>query len=129
MNSQDLINSLESLVKAEVGHSVFKKDVAPHFIGGESVMATGIIETDRVPLSVLNFLGAFKKVQETTALSCIRTAEWLEMQAADLRNKAATLNHQASQIPDDVKYAATFEREASSLNIFLSALRNPKPGG
>lgn len=96
-----------------------KKDVSCHHIG--------VIKTD-VPRPVENFLDAYKTVQEQTARQCLVVAEQLEAAAAELRNKAAILNHQAVQIPDDIRHSTTFEREARSLAETWKFVNPPRDG-
>lgn len=78
---------------------------------------------DRAPPAVVKFLDLFSSVQQQTARHCIELAEWFEAEAASLRNHSVVLNHQAQQIPDDLRQATTYEVNVRERMQFLAALK------
>jgi|SRR6185312_5209438 len=91
-----------------------RKDVTPHHIPQPQSVP---------PVAVQKFMTNFKREQESAAKHCIETAEWLERMADDLKRRAAILNHQATQIPDDILHAVEEEQNTTDLLNFLSSLR------
>lgn len=92
-------------------------DVTPHYIPQPEVL-----EVPKASGPVDRFLNQFSKVQHDTSINCIRVAELLEDAAHDLRARAAQLNHQGTQIPDDLRNATSFEINARDRMQFFAAL-------
>lgn len=91
------------------------KDIEPHHIGNSDVT--------KFANPVERFLNAYVNVQDTTARASLELAEWFEQQAAILRNHAATINHQAMQIPEDLRRAVEYEQQVRELVQRLSTVR------
>lgn len=109
MNDQIMGNISELL------NRIPEKDVSTHHVGNG--------ETAKFANPVERFLNAFQNVQDECAKASLDLAQWLEDQAATLRNHAATINHQATQIPDDVRRAVEYEHQVRSLIQALSVVR------
>lgn len=88
----------------------------------KDVSAHHIPTSEARPPAVSKFNEQFYTVQQQTARNCIRVAEWLENQAKDLRERAASIDLQSREIPDAIAKSVSFEREAADKVTFLSSL-------
>lgn len=98
----------------------FVKDIAPHYI------PPPIPEVPRqsTTVTVDKMLDRFYSIQQETAKLCLQRAEELEAEAHDLRMRAAILDHQSVQIPEDYRIAVVNEREAA-LKVQRTMFVNP----
>lgn len=117
----------------------FVKKTAPLHVRSEDVLPVHDIppvpanppiqELPAIPHQVEQLLAIFKKRNEDSAVVCIRRAEELEAEAKSLRNRAAILNQQAVQIPEDFGHAVSYEIDCRNRAAALALVNPPKGGG
>lgn len=111
----------------------FVKDIAPHHISPERYNDVPIpppipeVPRQSTTLTVDKMLDRFYSIQQETAKLCLIRAEELEAEAHDLRMRAAILDHQSVQIPEDYRIAVVNEREAA-LKVQRTMFVNPTEG-
>jgi len=101
------------------GVPVFLKDVESH-----PANVTVYPEAEKELAAVDRTLHRFTTVQESTVRELLDRAETLEAIAADLRQRASIIQHQATQIPEDYRNAVQFELRARA---YAQALKELKP--
>lgn len=128
---QELIRNADT---PPIKHYGFVKDIAPHYIP-PPIPARECNDIERIPEvprqsttpTVDKMLDRFYSIQQETAKLCLIRAEELEAEAHDLRMRAAILDHQSVQIPEDYRIAVVNEREAA-LKVQRTMFVNPTEG-
>ena len=128
---RDTLDAVDKALASEAAVLNFKKDTSAHFVGVHvdieaSPQPEQIMDLTEHPViqQIKNMNESFTRQQQETAMSCIRRAEELEAAARDLRDKAAIIHHQSTQIPDDLLNAVKMEIETRN-RVLALALVNP----